>query len=94
MIWFPCVHLQYFDKNIQVIYTARPLTGAQWGDWPVVTHMCAADAFKQQPGDLSLAIELRLGYAKLVFCLENKTRGRKEADNTSHALNLESASCW
>lgn len=33
-------------------------------------HMCAADAFQQQSGDLSLSVELCLSDAKFMFCLQ------------------------
>lgn len=42
-----------------------------------LTHMCAADAFQQQSGDLSLSIKLCLSNSKLVLSLHVEMTGQE-----------------
>lgn len=41
--------------------------------------MCAADAFQQQSGDLSLAVELCLSDTKLMLCLQVETKAQERS---------------
>lgn len=61
--------------------------------------MGAADALQQQPGDLSLAVKLRLGNAQLMFCLQEEApviilaeQDQNQPPSHTHLLTLSTSS--